>query len=65
MGKIVFMSTSDDSMNSMQQFVAQLKDPGSVRILRAALDNAVYIARGLDPREVDAVVVRSRSAQRR
>ena len=50
MGKIVFMSTSDDSMNSMQQFVAQLKDPGSVRILRAALDNAVYIARGLDPR---------------
>ena len=62
MGKIVFMSTSDDSMNSMQQFVAQLKDPGSVRILRAALDNAVYIARGLDPREVDAVVVRGNTA---
>ena len=62
MGKIVFMATSNYLMDTMNRFVSTLPSSENIHIISAGLNNAVYVARGLLPQEVDAVVVRGNTA---
>ncbi|MGE4353574.1 MAG: PrpR N-terminal domain-containing protein, partial [Oscillospiraceae bacterium] len=62
MGKIVFFNTSDNIQEVVAKFFDTLKERDSVKMVRAGLDNAVYIARGLNPRDIDVIVARGNTA---
>ena len=62
MGKIMFFNTSDNIQKVVAEFIETLKDQSGVKAIRADLDNAVHIARGLNTREVDAIVARGNTA---
>lgn len=62
MGKIMFFATSDQIQNTVTQFIGTLKDSDNIKIVRADLDNAVLIARGLNPGEIDVIIARGNTA---
>lgn len=62
MGKIVFFATSENMHDVMTEFIATLEDSSGTSVVTAHLDNAIYIARGLNPKEVDAIIVRGNTA---
>lgn len=64
MGKIVIMATSDKIASISRQFIMTLpeKEQENVKIINVRLSNAVRIAQGLNPNEVDAVIVRGNTA---
>lgn len=64
MGKIVIMATSEKIASISRQFIMTLpeKEQENVKIINVRLNSAVRIAQGLNPNEVDAVIVRGNTA---
>lgn len=64
MGKILIMATSDKIESLSRQFITTLpeKEQENVKVINVRLYNAVRIAQGLNPNEIDAVIVRGNTA---